>query len=151
MVYLENNQRKKDLRNFNFQLPRRSKTQAAEKEIHKSKFSHLHSAELLFQSVLAARPTWCGVNDFHLSLCLCWSRVLCVALKVLICKHASLVSLKSLLAVKGGRESSGRFCTSRNSWRKDNKGEIQKTPRQVKTDTQTLVKGKVTMKENWTF
>ena len=29
------------------------------------------------------------------------SRVLCVALKVLICKHALLVSLKSLLAVKG--------------------------------------------------
>ena len=101
MVYLENNQGEKDLRNFNFQLPRRSKTQEAEKEIHKSKFSHLHSAELLFQSVLATRWTWCGVNDFHLSLCLCLSRVLCVALKVLICKHASLVSLKSLLAVKG--------------------------------------------------
>ena len=101
MVYLENNQGEKDLRNFNFQLPRRSKTQEAEKEIHKSKFSHLHSTELLFQSVLATRWTWCGVNDFHLSLCLCLSRVLCVALKVLICKHASLVSLKSLLAVKG--------------------------------------------------
>lgn len=91
MVYLENNQGKKDLRNFNFQLPRRSKTQAAEKEIHKSKFSHLHSTEPLFQSVLAAPWTWCGVNDFHLSLCLCLSRVRWAVLTVLICKHALLV------------------------------------------------------------
>ena len=41
------------------------------------------------------------MNDFHLSLCLCLSRVRWAVLKVLICKHALLVSLKSLLAVKG--------------------------------------------------
>lgn len=32
--------KKKDLRNFNFQLPSGSKTQVAKKEIHKAKFSH---------------------------------------------------------------------------------------------------------------
>ena len=148
MVYLENNQGEKDLRNFNFQLPRRSKTQEAEKEIHKSKFSHLHSAELLFQSVLATRRTWCGVNDFHLSLGLCLSRVLCVGTDLQAC-FACVPEISA--GCQGGRESSGRFYTSRNSWRKDKKGERQKTPRQMKTDTQTLVKWKFTMRDNWTF
>lgn len=148
MVYLENNQGKKDLRNW-FSTAKEIKDTSSRKEMHKSKFSHLHSWTS-FPECVGCPRTWCGVNDFI------WASVFAGAESMRSTEGADLQACFTCVpeisaGCKGGQESSGRFCTSKNNWRKNNKGEIQKTPRQVKTDTQTLVKGKVTMKENRAF
>lgn len=49
----------KDLRNFNSQLPSGSKTQAAEKETHESKFSHLPHWVISFPGSVVWTLPWC--------------------------------------------------------------------------------------------